>query len=41
MMQDIAPTYYDLDSFKKGEIKTALQRAADKVKRKEAMRAKK
>jgi pre-mRNA-splicing factor ATP-dependent RNA helicase DHX15/PRP43 len=31
---DIAPTYYDLDSFKKGEIKRALTATADKIRRK-------
>ena len=34
--QDIAPTYYDLTTFKKGEVKTALERTLDKVKRKQA-----
>jgi pre-mRNA-splicing factor ATP-dependent RNA helicase DHX15/PRP43 len=33
---DIAPNYYDIDSFKKGEIKSALQRTLTKVIRKEA-----
>lgn len=33
---DIAPNYYDLDSFKKGDIKTALQRTMNKMARKEA-----
>jgi pre-mRNA-splicing factor ATP-dependent RNA helicase DHX15/PRP43 len=36
--QDIAPTYYDLTTFAKGEIRTALQRTLDKVKRKQAMK---
>tara|TARA_R110002060_G_scaffold58715_2_gene68668 strand:+ start:936 stop:1082 length:147 start_codon:yes stop_codon:yes gene_type:complete len=36
--QDIAPTYYDLSTFAKGEIKTSLQRTLDKVKRKQAMK---
>ncbi|OCK79881.1 P-loop containing nucleoside triphosphate hydrolase protein [Lepidopterella palustris CBS 459.81] len=35
---DIAPTYYDIDSFKKGEIRTALQRTIDKIRRKEAIK---
>ncbi|KUJ22945.1 P-loop containing nucleoside triphosphate hydrolase protein [Mollisia scopiformis] len=35
---DIAPTYYDLETFAKGEIKTALQRTMDKVKRRQAMK---
>ncbi|KAK6497646.1 DEAH-box ATP-dependent RNA helicase prp43 [Arthrobotrys musiformis] len=33
-LMDIAPNYYDIDSFEKGEIKTALQRTADKIARK-------
>ncbi|RQM08794.1 hypothetical protein DH86_00002946 [Scytalidium sp. 3C] len=33
---DIAPNYYDIDSFAKGEIKIALQRTMDKMKRKQA-----
>jgi pre-mRNA-splicing factor ATP-dependent RNA helicase DHX15/PRP43 len=37
-MQDIAPTYYDLDSFAKGDMKNALQRTVDKVKRKAALK---
>lgn len=32
---DIAPIYYDISTFKKGEVKTALLRAAERVKRKE------
>ena len=36
--QDIAPTYSDLSTFAKGEIKTSLQRTLDKVKRKQAMK---
>ena len=36
--QDIAPTYYDLSTFAKGEVKTALQRTLDKVKRRQAMK---
>lgn len=35
--QDIAPTYYNLEEFKKGEIKTALQRTVDKMRRREAI----
>lgn len=35
---DIAPTYYDLDTFKKGDIKTALQKTVDKMRRKEAIK---
>ncbi|KAF2120671.1 P-loop containing nucleoside triphosphate hydrolase protein [Lophiotrema nucula] len=37
---DIAPNYYDLDTFKKGEIKNALQRTLNKVIRKEADKGK-
>ncbi|EQB58516.1 putative pre-mRNA-splicing factor ATP-dependent RNA helicase prp43 [Colletotrichum fructicola] len=35
---EIAPVYYDLDSFEKGEVKTALLRATEKKRRKEAMK---
>ncbi|WYZ36682.1 hypothetical protein EsH8_II_000188 [Colletotrichum jinshuiense] len=35
---EIAPIYYDLDSFDKGEVKTALLRASEKKRRKEAMK---
>ncbi|KAJ5746111.1 Pre-mRNA-splicing factor ATP-dependent RNA helicase PRP43 [Penicillium odoratum] len=38
---DIAPTYYDINTFPKGEIRTALLRAADRLSRKEKMRAEK
>ena len=34
---DIAPMYYDLDSLPKGDVKTALQRTADRMKRREAV----
>ncbi|ESZ94725.1 putative pre-mRNA splicing factor RNA helicase (Prp43) [Sclerotinia borealis F-4128] len=37
-LMDIAPTYYDISSFGKGEIKTALIRAQDKIKRKQSMK---
>ncbi|KAF2018565.1 P-loop containing nucleoside triphosphate hydrolase protein [Aaosphaeria arxii CBS 175.79] len=36
---DIAPVYYDLDEFKKGDVKTALQRTAMKIKRTNEMKA--
>ncbi|KAJ5101727.1 hypothetical protein NUU61_003949 [Penicillium alfredii] len=36
---DIAPTYYDISSFPKGDIRSALVRAADRLSRKEKMRA--
>ncbi|KAB5582364.1 P-loop containing nucleoside triphosphate hydrolase protein [Coniochaeta sp. 2T2.1] len=35
---EIAPQYYDLDSFDKGEVKTALTRVAEKIRRKQAMK---
>lgn len=35
-LMDIAPTYYDITTFGKGPVKTALQRTIDKVRRKEA-----
>ncbi|KAI5458563.1 P-loop containing nucleoside triphosphate hydrolase protein [Mariannaea sp. PMI_226] len=36
---EIAPTYYDLESFEQGDIKRSLTRAAEKKRRKEAMKA--
>ncbi|KAF1817271.1 pre-mRNA-splicing factor ATP-dependent RNA helicase PRP43 [Eremomyces bilateralis CBS 781.70] len=36
---DIAPVYYDLSTFKKGDIKNSLQRIRDKLKRRDAMRS--
>lgn len=41
LFQDIAPTYYDIGSFPKGDIRSALTRAADRLARKEKMRAEK
>lgn len=35
---DIAPIYYDISTFKKGEVKTALMRAAERVRRKEVLK---
>ncbi|KAI9843506.1 MAG: DEAH-box ATP-dependent RNA helicase prp43 [Sclerophora amabilis] len=35
---DIAPSYYDLSSFKDGEVKTALTRTIEKLRRREAMK---
>lgn len=35
---DIAPTYYDVKSFPKGEIKNALTRTAEKLRKREATR---
>ncbi|OGM42204.1 pre-mRNA-splicing factor ATP-dependent RNA helicase PRP43 [Aspergillus bombycis] len=35
---DIAPTYYDITTFPKGEIRSALLRAAERLSRKEKMR---
>lgn len=37
--QDIAPTYYDISTFPKGEIRSALMRAADRLSRKEKLRS--
>ncbi|KAK7422864.1 DEAH-box ATP-dependent RNA helicase prp43 [Neonectria punicea] len=37
-LMEIAPTYYDLDSFEQGDIKRSLTRAAEKKRRKEAMK---
>lgn len=37
-IQDIAPTYYDISTFKKGEVKNALIRTMDRVRRKEAIK---
>ncbi|KXG47459.1 protein of unknown function DUF1605 [Penicillium griseofulvum] len=36
---DIAPTYYDISSFPKGDIRSALTRAADRLAHKEKIRA--
>ncbi|KAJ6144538.1 Pre-mRNA-splicing factor ATP-dependent RNA helicase PRP43 [Penicillium chermesinum] len=38
---EIAPTYYDINSFPKGDIKSALMRAADRLSRKEKLRSEK
>ncbi|KAJ6134013.1 Pre-mRNA-splicing factor ATP-dependent RNA helicase PRP43 [Penicillium sp. IBT 18751x] len=38
---DIAPTYYDIESFPKGDIRSALMRASERLARKEKMRAEK
>jgi pre-mRNA-splicing factor ATP-dependent RNA helicase DHX15/PRP43 len=37
-MQEIAPNYYDLNEFPKGEVKTALTRVQEKVSRRQAMK---
>ncbi|KAK7537512.1 putative pre-mRNA splicing factor RNA helicase [Phyllosticta citribraziliensis] len=37
---EIAPTYYDLSTFKNRDVKIALQRAADKMRRREATKGK-
>lgn len=37
--QEIAPVYYDLDTFEPGDIKRSLTRAGEKKRRKEAMKA--
>ncbi|KAG8527754.1 DEAH-box ATP-dependent RNA helicase prp43 [Bacidia gigantensis] len=36
---DIAPTYYDISTFSKGPVKQALQTTIDKLRRKEAQKA--
>ncbi|KAK3304472.1 P-loop containing nucleoside triphosphate hydrolase protein [Chaetomium strumarium] len=35
---EIAPNYYDLETFEKGEIKSALTRVAEKIRRRQAMK---
>lgn len=35
---DISPGYYDIDSFPKGEVKTALQRLTERVARRQKMK---
>ncbi|KAM7206194.1 P-loop containing nucleoside triphosphate hydrolase protein [Rhypophila sp. PSN 637] len=35
---EIAPIYYDVDTFEKGEIKSALTRITDKIKRRQALK---
>lgn len=35
---EIAPVYYDLETFDKGEVKTALQRVTERTRRKQAMK---
>ncbi|KAG6299893.1 DEAH-box ATP-dependent RNA helicase prp43 [Claviceps aff. purpurea] len=39
-LMEIAPVYYDLDTFEPGEIKRSLTRAGEKKRRKEALKAK-
>ena len=39
VFQDIAPTYYDIMTFPKGEIRSALLRAAERLSRKEKLRS--
>ena len=36
--QDIAPNYYNIEEFKKGEVRTALQRTQEKIRRREAIK---
>ena len=36
---DISPGYYDIDSFPKGEVKTALQRLTERVARRQKMKS--
>lgn len=35
---EIAPVYYDLDTFDKGDVKTALMRVTERIRRKQAMK---
>ncbi|KAK0740701.1 P-loop containing nucleoside triphosphate hydrolase protein [Schizothecium vesticola] len=35
---EIAPVYYDLDTFEKGEVKSALTRVAEKIRRRQAIK---
>ncbi|ROV95065.1 hypothetical protein VSDG_05850 [Cytospora chrysosperma] len=35
---EIAPGYYDMETFDKGEVKTALQRVTERIRRKQAMK---
>lgn len=37
---EIAPVYYDLDTFEKSEVKTALSRVHERIRRKQAYKAK-
>ena len=37
-LQDIASIYYDIKEFKKGEVKTGLMRAEERLRRKQAMK---
>lgn len=39
LLQEIAPTYYDIPSFPKGDVRSSLLRAAERLARKEKMRA--
>lgn len=36
---DIAPTYYDIESFPKGQVRTALKETVERVRRKQAQKA--
>ena len=38
-IQDIAPNYYDLSTFSKGPVKSALERAVQKIRRKDAQKS--
>ncbi len=37
-MKDIAPTYYDISTFKQGDVKSALMRTGEKIRRREALK---
>jgi pre-mRNA-splicing factor ATP-dependent RNA helicase DHX15/PRP43 len=38
LIQEIAPVYFNLDTFEDGDIRRSLVRAAEKKRRKEAMK---
>ena len=38
IQQEIAPVYYDLETFEKGEVKSALTRVAEKIRRRQAIK---
>ena len=37
--QDIASVYYDIKDFKKGEVRTGLLRAEERLRRRQAMKS--
>jgi pre-mRNA-splicing factor ATP-dependent RNA helicase DHX15/PRP43 len=38
LLQDIAPNYYDISTFPKGEVKTALVRTQERMQRRQKMK---